>query len=474
MKKKMDHVCLVDEDDNVLETKLITECRQKPFLRHRTFSLFVTWGDKWLMVQQSHDSKINPCMWTAVCSYPCDNVHPMEHWIYTHIPENIIEKLEFLGRIEYKLIHIMWGEHAIDHVYRVKSSSSEPVSYKIGTTMAWWTTEEINQRIMSDVWNISPQFRVTWVSMQKLNHKEILRIGSINANATENRDFLIDLPFRYISGLRSKNIRTMLVKLLQPWSNMSDADTLLLSETVQDLHNASLLADDIEDHSETRRGALCAHHLFGIPLSMNAYGFAMVRTVAKMGARSPEAATLLSEALVCLHRGQGTDIYWTETGYQPTIQEYMDMVQCKTGALFTVLPKIATLLGSTFSPDIWSERYKLLGVYFQIRDDFCNACDPVYWLAKGFFEDMEEGKLSYMVLLALCKTDIRPRLLQLLQMKKNISIHEKRETFWLLHESGALHETYEFLLCMYDQLCDIGPLMKSLYVPKVPIVPFGQ
>jgi geranylgeranyl diphosphate synthase type 3 len=35
------------------------------------------------------------------------------------------------------------------------------------------------------------------------------------------------------------------------------------------LHNASLLIDDIQDNSKLRRGVPVAHHIYGVPLTIN-------------------------------------------------------------------------------------------------------------------------------------------------------------------------------------------------------------
>lgn len=57
----------------------------------------------------------------------------------------------------------------------------------------------------------------------------------------------------------------------------------------------------------------------------------------------------------------------------------------------------------------WNENYiKLvdaLGIYFQIRDDYCNLADVVYVKNKGFAEDLTEGKYSFPVVHAINQTN---------------------------------------------------------------------
>ena len=62
-------------------------------------------------------------------------------------------------------------------------------------------------------------------------------------------------PFRYISTVPGKDVRGKLIDCFQLWFHL-ESETVLQSikEIIGDLHNASLLVDDIEDNSSLRRG----------------------------------------------------------------------------------------------------------------------------------------------------------------------------------------------------------------------------
>ena len=36
-------------------------------------------------------------------------------------------------------------------------------------------------------------------------------------------------------------------------------------------------------------------------------------------------------------------------------------------------------------------------LFFQIRDDYINLTDPMYWKERGFCQDFDEQKISYLV-----------------------------------------------------------------------------
>lgn len=71
-----------------------------------------------------------------------------------------------------------------------------------------------------------------------------------------------------------------------------------------------------------------------------------------------------------LHRGQGQDIWWRDTQQCPTIEQYKTMINLKTTSLFYLSLELLTV----FSEEKYELEHlcKLLGDYFQIRDDYAN------------------------------------------------------------------------------------------------------
>ena len=57
------------------------------------------------------------------------------------------------------------------------------------------------------------------------------------------------------------------------WLAIPDDKLVAIGDLIEMLHNASLLIDDIEDNSKLRRGVPVAHHIYGIPLTINAANY---------------------------------------------------------------------------------------------------------------------------------------------------------------------------------------------------------
>jgi geranylgeranyl diphosphate synthase type 3 len=116
--------------------------------------------------------------------------------------------------------------------------------------------------------------------------------------------------FRYINSVPGKDVRGKLVDCFQLWLNVADPNVLeSIKDIIGDLHNASLLVDDIEDNSKLRRGVPVAHLIFGVPSVINTANYVYFLALEKCHALgNSEAMQVFVGELLNLHRGQGHDI----------------------------------------------------------------------------------------------------------------------------------------------------------------------
>lgn len=89
-----------------------------------------------------------------------------------------------------------------------------------------------------------------------------------NTNRHKSDPALLE-AYRYINSVPGKNVRSKLVDCFQLWLNAPPEVLSEIKDIVGDLHNASLLIDDIEDNSKLRRGVPVAHSIFGVPAVIN-------------------------------------------------------------------------------------------------------------------------------------------------------------------------------------------------------------
>lgn len=238
-------------------------------------------------------------------------------------------------------------------------------------------------------------------------------------------------PYNYISSIPGNN-QNMRYRFIIAFNEMffkihNKAVLEEIGTIISIFHDLSLLIDDIEDASDTRRGQESAHIKYGTPLTINCgnlmYFEALHRATNVLpglleGSKidSDELLTrtnkILVEEMLNLHHGQGLDIFWRDTllgqwrkgeADLPSEKEYQLMVMNKTGGLFRLAVKLMALFADdTVDAAGLVPFANLLGIIYQIRDDYMNLVDDRYHKMKGVVgEDLVEGKLSLPILYAL-------------------------------------------------------------------------
>lgn len=206
--------------------------------------------------------------------------------------------------------------------------------------------------------------------------------------------------FRYIQSIPGKDVRGKMIECFNLWLKVGDENILkTVKSVISDLHNASLLVDDIEDRSTLRRGVPVAHSIYGIPVTINTANYVYFSALEKCHKlNEPRSMQVFVAELLNLHRGQGNDIKWREEFACPTEAEYIDMILDKTGGLFRLAIGLLQPFSANSSDVDFTRLINDLSVYFQIRDDLLNLVDPDFFQLKTFAEDLTEGKFSFPVI----------------------------------------------------------------------------
>ncbi|KAI7369167.1 hypothetical protein KC354_g2138 [Hortaea werneckii] len=228
-------------------------------------------------------------------------------------------------------------------------------------------------------------------------------------------------PYNYISTLPSKKIRETFIDALDSWLEVPVKSSSAIKSIIGMLHHASLMLDDVEDDSMLRRGRPTAHTLFGAAQTINSANFVFVCAFEGLQQlANPEAVGVFVEELKKLHCGQALDLHWKYHTNIPSVEEYANMVDHKTGGLFRLCARLMQGESCRKIEHIDADRFvTLLGRYFQIRDDYQNLISDEYTSQKGFCEDLDEGKISLPLILCLAGSDPEQTMIKgILQHKK--------------------------------------------------------
>lgn len=274
-------------------------------------------------------------------------------------------------------------------------------------------------------------------------------------NDTMSREDKILLePYLHITRVPGKDFRSMLIDAFNVWLQVESSQIEKIKIIVSQLHNASLLIDDIEDNSTLRRGAPVAHSIYGIPTTINTANyvyFLALEATFQLG--SHEATKVFVDEMLLLHRGQGMDIYWRDNCECPTEEQYLEMVLNKTGGLFRLSVGLMQAF-SEFKTDL-NPLLTLLGLLFQILDDYQNLQSEKYHTNKSFCEDFTEGKFSFPIIHAIRKSGPDDRRIFNILKQRTTDDNLKRYAIEIMKDMDSFSYTEARILDLYDQVTKV-------------------
>ncbi|CAK7565689.1 MAG: coq1 putative hexaprenyl diphosphate synthase [Sporothrix epigloea] len=182
-----------------------------------------------------------------------------------------------------------------------------------------------------------------------------------------------------------------------------------LAEITELIHTASLLHDDVIDHSESRRGAPSANLEFGNKMAVLAGDFLLGRaSVALARLRNAEVVELLATVIANLVEGEFMQLKNTASDEkypvwsEETLQYYLQKTYLKTASLISKSCRAAALLGSADNATVEAAYSygKNLGLAFQLVDDMLDYTRSAKELGKPAGADLELGLATAPLLFA--------------------------------------------------------------------------
>ena len=221
---------------------------------------------------------------------------------------------------------------------------------------------------------------------------------------------------------------------------------------VELIHTFSLIHDDIMDQDDKRRGKPSVHILWGEPMAILAgdtlfsEAYATVMSSEEDGV-SPDkilpALQTLVDSCVKICEGQALDMGFAGR-LDVTEDEYLLMIYKKTAALIAAATKAGAILGGGTPEQVeaLSEYGRLIGMAFQIQDDYLDVASSEEELGKPVGSDIVEGKMTLLVVHALAKADEsdRERLLTILEEEGDENVSEAVE---IMEKYGSIQYTWK-------------------------------
>lgn len=240
-------------------------------------------------------------------------------------------------------------------------------------------------------------------SMERVNGIILSRTGSDVEMIPEVAKHLIDS-----GGKRLRPVLTILcADMFGYGQEESEQGHLKLAASVEFMHTATLLHDDVVDESDMRRGKPAARMLWGNQASVLVGDFLLGQAFQMMvEVGSLPSLEVLSHASAVIAEGEVLQLS-TAKNTNTTEDDYLSVIRAKTAALFSAACEVGPIVAGKGE----SERAALrsygtnLGLAFQLVDDALDYGGTAKDLGKDIGDDFRERKVTLPVILAYRRSE---------------------------------------------------------------------
>ncbi|HHY02230.1 MAG TPA: polyprenyl synthetase family protein [Paracoccus sp.] len=253
--------------------------------------------------------------------------------------------------------------------------------------------------------------------------KPLDRLSSVLAPEMEAVNTLIRTRMASRHAPRIPEVTAHLVeaggKRLRPLLTLAAAKMLgyrgthhhLLAATVEFIHTATLLHDDVVDESRQRRGRPTANLLWDNKSSVLVGDYLFARSFQLMTETgSLRVMEILSNASAVIAEGEVLQLTAAQDlGTDESV--YLQVVRGKTAALFSAATEVGAVIADASPAQVRAlyDYGDALGIAFQIVDDILDYSGAAETIGKNTGDDFRERKLTLPVIKAVAQADAEER-----------------------------------------------------------------
>jgi len=213
-------------------------------------------------------------------------------------------------------------------------------------------------------------------------------------------------PITYILKLGGKRLRPVLTLMTAEIFGANHKEALNAALAVEVFHNFSLVHDDIMDDAPLRRGEQTVHEKWNLNTGILSGDAMLIQAYQLFESYENNTfrglAQIFSKTALEVCEGQQYDVDF-EVRNDVTEAEYLKMIEYKTAVLVGAAMKMGALVAGA-SEDDTQKIYdfgRLLGVAFQLQDDYLDAFGDPETFGKQVGGDIIENKKTYLYLKAI-------------------------------------------------------------------------
>ncbi len=266
-----------------------------------------------------------------------------------------------------------------------------------------WVILLVGEKFFSGNREFSPQEKiVTWGDLLdfeqavKLIEEELKAVEADMAKNFFSEIHMIPTVSRYLISSGGKRFRPLLLLLAAKMCDYSGPHAIPLASSVEFIHTATLLHDDVVDRAFLRRGLASANSVYGDGASVLVGDFLFTKAFS-MIVQGGSLKILEVVSNTTTRMAEGEVLQLTRMGNPETTEEdYRYVVINKTAVLISAACQIGGILGG-----VPEEKERALaafglnlGIAFQLMDDTLDYISEEKTLGKAIGKDLSEGKVT--------------------------------------------------------------------------------
>jgi octaprenyl-diphosphate synthase len=282
--------------------------------------------------------------------------------------------------------------------------------------------------------------------LMRLVRDEMAEVNAIILSQARSDVALIPELAQHLINSGGKRLRPMLTIGAAKLCGYRGDGHIKLAASVEFMHTATLLHDDVVDESDMRRGKKTARMLWGNQASvlvgdfLLGQAFRMMVDVGSLG-----ALKILSEASAVIAEGEVMQLAASKN-MATTEEQYLSVILAKTAALFSAAAEIGAVITNRSEAEQAALRLygTNIGLAFQLIDDALDYSGEAARLGKRVGDDFREGKMTLPVVLSYRRGDDEERAFWRRTLQDGaIEEGDLGEAITLMHHHNAIEETIE-------------------------------
>lgn len=230
--------------------------------------------------------------------------------------------------------------------------------------------------------------------------------------------------FRNIKFTSGKRLRGLLVLLTAEANGLKvNAGLLNIAASIELLHHATLIHDDIVDGADKRRGNQALNKKIGETLSVLTGDYLFSGAMeAMLKNRDYELFNIFAKAVKDVCEGEIDEVF-NKYNAQLSVRECLEIIRKKTASLIKGSVESGAHASKCSKADLKHLKIygEYLGMAFQIKDDLLDITSKTSKIGKTSGADIREGKATLPLILALKCAPKKEKVLIQTLFKKNVN-----------------------------------------------------